>query len=128
MTPTDKAQAHLHRLDIVVKAVEIRWGVCFGVQAFVPPELWQKFDRQWSALNAAITENRHEDVVTLADGAVRGVWALDKAAWEAGHSPPPLPAYGQEHKTPVDPAKIENKGIAELGSEFWRNGGDALPF
>lgn len=127
MDKIETAQRHIERLDIVVRACEIKWGVCFMIEKKVPAELWAKFQRQWDALSAAITGCDYEIVPDLADGAVRGVWALEKAAMDAGHVPEPLCA-----PVVVDLSPRESPGpkheIQQLPPDFWKNGGDTLAF
>lgn len=94
----ERAQKHLERMDIVVRAVEIKWGLmnlgAGGVEQLVPSELAAKFQAQWDKLSSAVTEQRYEDVILLSDGVVRGVWAMDKAAMAAGHEPGALLPIG----------------------------------
>jgi hypothetical protein len=122
----ETAQRHIERLDIVVRACEIKWGVCFGIEMKIPKDLWDKFQRQWDALSAAISGCDHASVPDLADGAVRGVWAMEKAALDAGYTPEPLlpcAVRPWQQETP----KPASNGIQERSKEFWKNGGDELP-
>ncbi len=127
MQPEDRARAALQVLDITVSALEIKWGVCFGVTAHAPPELVAKFDRQWEKLNAAITDARHEDVVVLAQGTIRGCWALDKAALDAGNVPT-LPEVGAGAPA-AGSSRVSAGEVSEpLPAGFWKGGGDEIPF
>lgn len=127
MTLQDRAQAHLQRMDIVVRAAEIKWGIMFGLSALVPTELAAKFQTQWDKLSAAIMASDHEGVIVLADGVVRGVWALDAAAVAAGHVPGALVAVGVGV---VVPKAVEASSVAinVPNDAFWRGGGDELSF
>jgi len=94
----ERAQRHLERMDIVVRASEIKWGVMVpggaGLLGMVPPELAAKFNTQWDKLSDAITNSRHEDVIVLADGVVRGIWALERVVVLGGMEPSPLLSIG----------------------------------
>ena len=90
----ERAQKHIERMDYVVRTSEIKWGMMFGLSALVPLELAAKFDLQWQKLSEAIMDSRHEDVVMLSDGVIRGVWALEKVAVLNGHEPLPLSPIG----------------------------------
>jgi hypothetical protein len=122
----DRAQSHLNRMDFVVKSIEIKWGIMFAVLSLVPPELAEKFQRQWQSLNNALAENRHEDIISLTDGVIRGCWALDKAAMSAGNDPQRLDQIGIE--TPVMAQETPRREIKQLPPEFWTSGGDLIPF
>lgn len=90
----DVAQYHLKRMDLVVRASEIRWGMFGALEQLVPPELAAKFQTQWQKLTAAVMESRHEDVCVLADGVIRGIWALENRAIIDGHTPLNLSPIG----------------------------------
>ena len=97
MSLQERAQRHIERMDIVVKAAEIKYGLLAGITAEpVPPELAAKFDAQWQKLSEAIMDSRHEDVIVLADGVVRGIWALDRFVVLAGADPLALSPIGLE--------------------------------
>ena len=96
MTLQHRSQAHLNRMDWVVRAAEIKWGMMGGLESLVPPNLAAKFALQWGRLSEAIMANAHEDVIVLADGVVRGIWALERVAVLAGAEPSPLPGIGLE--------------------------------
>jgi len=122
----ERATAHIARLDMVVKAAEIKWGVPLLLETLVDANLAAKFGRQWDALSDAIMGSRHEEVIELADGAIRGVWAMEKAALAAGQVPAALAPIGVA--VPVkEVAHVENK-INVPPNEFWKNGGDTIPF
>ena len=130
MEQRDIAQKHLNRMDAVVHAAEIKWGILMQLRHMVEPELAEKFDRQWAKLSLALEECRHDDVIALADGTIRGIWAMEAQAMASGHIPLPIQPY--EVKTP-DKADmgvcdtVEDE-IIPLGNDFWANGGDELPF
>ena len=90
----DRAQKYLERMDYIVRAAEIKWGIMFGLSALVPAELAAKFQTQWEKLSAAIMASDHEGVIVLTDGVVRGVWALEKAALDSGATPLGLSPIG----------------------------------
>lgn len=122
----ERAQKHIERLDIIVKATEIKWGVMWQIEALVPQELADKFNRQWEALSSAITDRRHEDVIDLSDGAVRGIWAMEKAAILAGNAPVQLSTIGMAIAEPVT-ADVSTH-IPQLPPSFWAQGGDTINF
>lgn len=124
MKPYEKAQAHLHRMDWVVKGAEIKWGLFTALEDKLGGELAAKFKRQWEALSAAVMAQDHDGVATLADGVIRGVWALEKAAFEMGLVPDPLPEIGAG----VAPVVITppSETIKPLPKDFWTGGGDKL--
>lgn len=126
MTPQDKAQRHLERLDVVIRASEIKWGL-FRLETLVPEDLAAKFKRQWDGLSLAITEARHEDVVVMADGAIRGIWAMEKTAMGAGCDPEALLPFGAVAEKPKD-GYILDKTLRSMPPEFWAGGGDSIPF
>ena len=91
MNPQERAQKHLERLDQVMRGAEIKWGILFRLETLVPEELSAKFKVQWNKLSESIMNANHADTILLADGAVRGIWALEAAALAAGCVPEPLP-------------------------------------
>ena len=122
-----RARKHIERLDIVVKAAEVKWGVPLQLEQLVPPEMAAKFGRQWDALSAAITSGNYEDMIELADGAIRGVWAMDKAALDAGNVPATPSPIGAKNDFVPEAAKVEET-IKPLSKEFWDQGGDVIDF
>lgn len=80
----DRAQAHIVRMDVVVRAAEIKWGLMGSLETLVPPELAAKFQTQWGKLSEAVMANAYEDIMLLADGVVRGIWAMERVAVLAG--------------------------------------------
>lgn len=130
MTPLEKSQKHLERMDAVVRAAEIKWGAPFRLVQLVPDDLAAKFDRQWQSLSSAITESRHEDVCLLADGVIRGVWALEKTAMATGHEPLTLASIGLR-SLPAGQPQAEDTAdgrscSAPLPKAWFVAGGDSL--
>jgi hypothetical protein len=122
----DRAQEHIKRMDIVVRATETKWGIFLPLH-LVPVPLKEAFDRQWSKLSQAILESRHEDVMILADGVIRGLWKIDDTLNRAGVEPADLNPIGVvsevSHKLEED-----TKMIQALPKSFFDNGGDEIPF
>ncbi len=94
MELNDRAQAYLQRMDLVVRAAEIKWGILFALERLVPPELAAKFQAQWQKLSGAVMAKDYDEVIVHADGVIRGVWALEKVALEMGHVPEALSGIG----------------------------------
>lgn len=120
MEPQHRAQKHLQRMDIVMKAAEIKYGVMFTESNLINLELRNKFARQWEKLNSAIMECRYHDVCTLADGVVRGVWAIEKAMEASQAAPCGLTPIGIG--TLPEAAPVQKQGVKTLPAEFWRSG------
>lgn len=104
MELNERAQSYLERMDYVVRAAEIKWGIMFGLEALVPAELAAKFKTQWNHLSEAVMTNDYEGIITHADGVVRGVWALERMAIQSGQEPLVLPPIGLGVK-PMPPEK-----------------------
>ena len=121
------AEYHLHRMDIIISAAEIRWGIMMQLVNLAGGELAEKFERQWSALSAAILESRYADIVILSDGVCRGVWALERAAIAAGHVSQSLPPYVHERAS-IASVEVSVQEIKKLPAEFWDKGGDEIGF
>ena len=122
----DRAQSHISRMDLIVHASEIRWGMMFRLKHLVPDELAEKFTRQWRALGDATMDKRYEDMVSLSDGVIRGMWALEAAAMDAGHVPEDLLPIGVE--TPRVVHEDAPSAIETLPKSFWDGGGESIPF
>lgn len=123
----ERAHRHIERMDFVVRAAEIKWGIPLMLTTLIEPDLAGKFQRQWQALSAAISECRDADVIELTDGAIRGIWAMERAALDAGHKPNALSPIGVAPKEPEAATEKVNK-INVPPDKFWKDGGDSIPF
>lgn len=122
----DRAQSHIQRMDLIVHASEVKWGLMFRLKQLVPDDLAAKFQRKWDELSEAVMDKRYEDTIILSDDIIRGVGVLEAAAVDAGHVPEDLLPIGVE--TPRVVHESVPSGVETLPKSFWRDGGDDLPF
>ena len=128
----ERSQLHLNRLDLVVRAAEIKWGIMDRLETLCSPETATKFGNHWAKLSMAIMASEYEDVVLLADGAVRGVWRMEAEAIAAGHTPGALMPLGVGGSAPIsfEPPVAAPKGFNGTvpDAAWFKAGGDPVPF
>lgn len=76
----------IRHLDEAVRKFEATWGVN-RLQELAPPELREKWDRQWQKTGDAVCAIDLENMRAMVDGSIRGLLALESAAVAAGHKP-----------------------------------------
>lgn len=83
----DLADMAIRELDATAREMETIWGVD-RLPIMAGQFMAVKFEAQRQKLDLAIAQGQRDLIAKRADGMRRGWLALDKAAREAGHTPP----------------------------------------
>jgi len=84
----DKIHGALKPLDVMVEAIELRWGRG-KLETLVSPETAAKFEAARAKMDVALLGGDPDEIVRRVSVMMRGWEALEKEAKERGHKPAP---------------------------------------